>query len=131
MDNCLNYKHIKGTERMYENSAPLTTHAYMLTYRGIKKLLSIDYHFTIDMMLRKQCSNGYLKCISIHPSIFFQDTHVISSSIRDEKDALNSIIECGDASIIWISSIGITIIIVIMFLILIIFIIYMNKMNRN
>lgn len=121
MDKCLNYKHIEGTERIYENSEPLTAHAYMVTARGIKKLLKKkSYNFVIDVMLMKHCSSKYLKCITIHPSVFSQDVIIMSSTVRGMDKALSQIVECSDAYIVWIPAIGITVIVIIFILIIIV-----------
>lgn len=111
-DRCKKLKHVY--ENIYRSTSPLCTHAYIITNKGAKKLLSSGrFGISGDMEMAKLCSKGILNAMVFHPSLFFQEVLSNKSNLRDHNMALRNTVECYDIDMgdttdwwIWIAVIG-------------------------
>jgi GR25 family glycosyltransferase involved in LPS biosynthesis len=93
LDYCIQYK--KVWKNVYYSQHPLCLHAYIITKKGAKKLLSRKpYNMAIDLVPIKAIEDGSIKTMVFHPSLYFQDILGTSSSLRSMGQALNITTEC-------------------------------------
>lgn len=97
LDNCLRYK--KVWHNVYETAHALCLHSYIITERGMRKILERKpFQFIIDVLPSHTARNGSIKMMTFHPSLFFQDVMGGISDLRGKASALNLTSECAIAS---------------------------------
>ena len=85
----------KIDENIYRTHCPNCTHAYMVSKRGLDKLLHmLPYKTGIDAELASFSSQGVLKTITFHPSVFIQDVVKYSSNLRSLKYSITNMNDC-------------------------------------
>lgn len=91
LDDCMNYKRVWGN--IYKSRHPLCLHAYIITKKGARELLSMaPYDYAIDVIPIKAIEAKKINVMTFHPSLYFQDIFNNKSNLRDY--ALNNTTEC-------------------------------------
>jgi len=83
IDKCEQY--VKVSDGLYRTKRPMCTHAYIISARGMSKMLTRALYTGVDTQIIHNIEAGYLKAYVMHPSIFVQDIVSWSSTLRNYK----------------------------------------------
>lgn len=93
LDDCMKYVRVHGN--VFESVHPLCLHAYVITRRGIKKLLShLPFSQAIDLVPIRLRKKAKLSLFAFHPSLYFQDIFGNASNSRSLASGMNATTEC-------------------------------------
>lgn len=90
LDHCSKLK-MTRYENIFRSYRPLCTHAYIITRKFAKKLLSEKVSNPID----RHINSVYGKFLAYHPSLVYQETIKVSSTIASSIDARLHISDCS------------------------------------
>jgi GR25 family glycosyltransferase involved in LPS biosynthesis len=93
LDKCLEYE--KVYKNVYYTKHPLCLHAYIITKKAAKIFLDMrPYSRPIDVIPILASDKKYVKLMTFHPSLFFQDIFHVGSNLRPAAESINSTVEC-------------------------------------
>lgn len=80
IDSC--HESIRIADGLYKTKRPYCTHAYIISSRGARKLLSRALYTGVDTQIVRDVEIDALKAYTFHPSIYVQDIVRWSSNLR-------------------------------------------------
>lgn len=96
-DYCKKLKRVYGN--VYYSVRPICAHAYILSKKGIEKLLKLGpYVRPLDMKVADAIAQGDLRVMVFQPSLFFQDVIDTESNLRPSNQSFLNICECCDVT---------------------------------
>jgi hypothetical protein len=91
-DKCQAMKEI--SDGLYRTSYSMCTHAYIISSRGMRKMLSRPLHAGIDIQIVLGTSSGFAKAYAFHPSMFLQNVVKWTSSLRSFAAQIGNQSDC-------------------------------------
>jgi GR25 family glycosyltransferase involved in LPS biosynthesis len=92
LDKCELYT--KVVEGLYRTRRPFCLHAYIMSERGMRKLLTRKLREPIDTQVMHAIEADTIKAYCLHPSVFVQDVVRFSSSMRSFKMQISNQNDC-------------------------------------
>lgn len=106
-------------KNVFQGASPLCSHAYIITAKGIQKILAQKpFAIANDAIVKDLIEKGTMTSVVFHPSLFFQDAINHASTLRDNRTAVrNAACECGDSLSSTYAMLGIAIFIIVVLLV--------------
>jgi len=105
-------------DKVYRTFRPLCCHAYIVTKKGAKRLLSTKpFKQPYDFIAPNASDQNLVTLMAFHPSIYYQDILSTESNLRNMNKTFNNINECScsDDLSVWfwivVALLGITLIV--------------------
>lgn len=92
IDSC--HESTKIIDGLYKTKRPYCTHAYIISSRGARKMLTRSLYTGIDTQIVNETGVGGLKAYTFHPSIYVQDILRWNSNIRSLKMQVSNCYDC-------------------------------------
>jgi len=86
---------IKIKDGLYKSLRPYCNHAYIVSARGARKLLTRPLYTGVDTQQVREIEIGAAKAYSFHPSIFIQDILKWNSNLRNFKMQISNACDCN------------------------------------
>lgn len=99
MDACEKMEHLY--ENVYRTHRPICTHAYILSAKGITKMLQrLPFSRPIDQEVAHAIKAGDLVAYRFFPSLFYQNVFAHPSSLRKFSKSMYNVTECAPPPLI-------------------------------